>query len=445
MKKFLALMLALCMTFSLAACGSSDDDGGDASSASDASASSTEEEAGSDASSEAEGEVSSSAEGEATAADSDLKIGIVLVGDENEGYTYAHIEGIQEAAASLGISDDQILWKYSISEDESCYDACIDLVESGCTLVITNSYGHQSYCQQAASECPDVQFVALTGDTANQAGLDNFHNAFTCVYQSRYVSGVVAGMKIAELVENGELSDDNYDADGNVKIGYVGAYPYAEVVSGYTAFFLGVQSVYENVSMEVQYTNSWFDLTGEYEAAKALISDGCVIIGQHADSTGAPSACQEMYESGTTVYSVGYNIDMLSVAPDAALTSATNVWSVYYEYVFSCMLNGEEIATDWAEGYDAGAVAITALGDSCAEGTADKVAEVEAALMDGSLQVFDCSTFTIDGETPTSILIDMDLDYVGDTEGVVDGVFQESVLRSAPGFSARIDGITELN
>ncbi|MCD8085226.1 MAG: BMP family ABC transporter substrate-binding protein [Clostridiales bacterium] len=441
MKKFLALMLALCMTFSLAACGGSSDSE-DEGSASTASGSTTEEEGG-DASTD--GDASSSAEGESTAANSDVKIGVVLLGDENEGYTYAHIAGIQTAAENLGLSDDQILWKYNISEDEGCYDACVDLVESGCSLILTNSYGHQSYCQQAASEFPEVEFVALTGDTANQTGMDNFHNAFTCVYQSRYVSGVVAGMKIAELVENGELSDANYDADGNVKIGYVGAYPYAEVVSGYTAFFLGVQSVYENVSMEVQYTNSWFDLTGEYEAAKALISDGCVIIGQHADSTGAPSACQEMYEAGTTVYSVGYNIDMLSVAPDAALVSATNVWAVYYEYAFSCALNGEEIATDWAEGYETGAVAITTLGDACAEGTAEKVAEVEAALTDGSLQVFDCSTFTVDGENPTSILIDMDLDYVGDTEGVVDGVFQESVLRSAPGFTARIDGITELN
>ncbi len=425
MKKLLALILALGMALSLAACGSSEE------------SSSASNETGSPESTAP----AASGEGEAAA---DVKIGIVLVGDENEGYTAAHINGINTAAANLGIDASQIIWKYSVPEDESCFDACVDLAEQGCQLIITNSYGHQSYCQQAAAEYPNVQFVADTGDTANYAGLDNFHNAFTNVYQSRYVSGVVAGMKIAELVESGALSDANY-SDGKVKVGYVGAYPYAEVVSGYTAFFLGIQSVYPDVVMEVQYTNSWFDLTGEAEAANALMSDGCVIIGQHADSTGAPSAVQAALESGTVAYSVGYNIDMLSVAPDAALTSATNNWAVFYEYAFSCLLNGEPIATDWAEGYETGAVAITELGQSCAEGTAEKVAEVEAALTDGSLQVFDCSTFTVDGENPTSILIDMDGDFTGETEGVVDGVFQESVLRSAPGFTARIDGITELN
>ncbi len=429
MKKFLALILALCMTLSLAACGSSTDDD------------STSDES---ASTESGSSEETAASAEESTASADVKIGIVLVGDENEGYTAAHIDGINTAAANLGIDASQIIWKYNVPEDESCYDACVDLAEQGCQLIITNSYGHQSYCQQAAAEYPDVQFVADTGDTANYAGLDNFHNAFTDVYQSRYVSGVVAGMKIAELVESGALTDANY-SDGKVKVGYVGAYPYAEVVSGYTAFFLGIQSVYPDVVMEVQYTNSWFDLTGEAEAANALMSDGCVIIGQHADSTGAPSAVQAALDSGTVAYSVGYNIDMLSVAPTAALTSATNNWAVFYEYVFSCILNGETIATDWAEGYETGAVGITTLGEACAEGTAEKVAEVEVALTDGSLQVFDCSTFTVDGEHPTSILIDMDGDFVGDTEGVVDGVFQESVLRSAPGFTARIDGIIELN
>jgi basic membrane protein A len=433
MKKVLALILALGMALSLASCGGSSD-AGDA--AADNSPATQPETSGTPVE-------ESAAAGEATAT-SDLKIGVVLVGDENEGYTAAHIDGIKEAAANTGIDESQIVWKYSVSEDESCYDACVDLAEQGCQLIITNSYGHQSYCQQAAAEYPDVQFVADTGDTANYAGLDNFHNAFTAVYQSRYVSGVVAGMKIAELVENGELSDANYQ-DGKVKVGYVGAYPYAEVVSGYTAFFLGIQSVYPDVVMEVQYTNSWFDLTGEAEAANALMSDGCVIIGQHADSTGAPSAVQAAQDAGTVAYSVGYNVDMLSVAPTAALTSSTNNWAVFYEYAFNCMLTGEPIATDWAEGYETGAVGITELGQSCAEGTAEKVAEVEAALTDGSLQVFDCSTFTVDGENPTSILIDMDGDFVGETEGVVDGVFQESVLRSAPGFTARIDGITELN
>ncbi len=413
MKKILSAILVVAMMFALTACGSSSSGNG------------------------------------GSASDSDVIVGVVLLGDENEAYTYAHIAGIKEAAKSLGLSDDQVKWKYSIPEDNSCYDACVDLVGQGCNLIFTNSYGHQTYTQQAASEYPDITFVAMTGDTAVTSGLSNFKNAFTHVYQARYVSGVVAGMKIAELVEEGKLSDNNYDSDGNVKIGYVGAYPYAEVVSGYTAFYLGVKSVYENVSMEVSYTNSWFDITAEGTSAESLIADGCVVISQHADSTGAPSAIQAAYENGSVCYSVGYNIDMMSVAPDVALTSATNNWEVYYEYAIGTAMKGEEIATNWAEGYETGAVAITALGDAAAEGTADKVAEVEAALKDGSLHVFDIESFTVGGKTVDSCVIDLTGDYdtddEEDKEAIWDGYFHESELRSAPSFELRIDGITELN
>lgn len=371
-----------------------------------------------------------------------IKIGVILVGDENEGYTEAHITGIKAAAKNLGIKDSQILWKYSIGEDQACYDAAADLVNKGCTLVVSNSYGHQTYMQQIAAEYPDVSFVAMTGDTAAASGLSNFSNAFTKVFESRYVSGVVAGMKIAELVADGKLTDANYDKDGNVKVGYVGAYPYAEVVSGYTAFFLGIKSVYADVTMEVQYTNSWFDLTGEGEAANLLVADGCVIIGQHADSTGAPSAVQAKLEEGTVCYSIGYNIDMLNVAPDAALTSATNNWSVYYEYAFKAHMDGEAIATNWAEGYESDAVAITTLGASCAPGTQEAVDAAVAAIKSGDLHVFDCANWTVNGKTLESY------NTVWGFEGnemISDGYFHESELRAAPAFEIRIDGIVELN
>ena len=383
---------------------------------------------------------------EAPAADA-VKIGVILVHDENTGYDSAHIEGIRKAAATAGFADDQIIWKYNIAEDESCYDTATDLVEQGCGYIFSDSYGHQSYMQQAASENPDVTFVSMTGDTAALSKLPNFKNAFNDTYQSRYVSGVVAGMKLAELVADDKVADSNKDADGNIKLGYVGAFPYAEVVSGYTGFYLGVKSIVENVVMDVSYTNSWYDPTAEAEAANALVSSGAIIISQHADSTGAPSACEALLEGGTTVYCVGYNVDMLSVAPKAALTSAQNDWSVYYTYAFNCIKNGEEIATDWAQGYSEGAVMISALGESCAKGTAEKVAEVEAGLKDGSLNVFDTSKFTVGGKPVTSAMaIDTDGDFVPDSEEAVsDGVFHESTIRSAPYFGLRIDGITELN
>ena len=423
MKKLLVLLLGLALVFTFAACG-----GGNEEPAED----NAEEESGE------------------AAETSDFKLGVVLIGDENEGYTWAHMEGIQKACESLGIDhtdSNQMVWKYVVPEDESCYDACIDLVDQGCTLVITNSYGHQSYAQQAAAECPDVTFISMTGDTAALSGLPNFKNAFNYTYESRYVGGVVAGLKLQELIDEGKVPASAIDADGNYKIGYVGAYPYAEVVSGYTGFYLGVKSVVENVAMEVLYTNSWFDITKEAEAENTLIADGCIITSQHADSTGAPSAAQAALEAGTTVYHVGYNVDMLATAPDAALTSAQNDWSVYYTYAIGAAMKGEEIATDWAEGYDAGAVMISQLGPSCAEGTAEKVAEVEAALAAGELDVFDCANFTVGGETVTSFMaIDVDGDFVGDEgEAIEDGVFKESVLRSAPYFSLRIDGIKELN
>lgn len=408
MKKLIAVALALVLALSLVACSS-------------------------DANNNAEGK--------------DVKIGVILVHDENTGYDEAHINGIKTALENCGIASEQVVWKYNVPEDEKCHDAAIELVEAGCTYIFSDSYGHQPYMQQAATEVPEVVFASMTGDTAALSGLSNFKNAFCNTYESRYVSGVVAGMKLQELIANGEVAAENMDENGNVKLGYVGAFPYAEVVSGYTAYFLGVQSVVKNVVMDVQYTSSWFDPNAEAEAANALMSRGCIIISQHADSTGAPSACQAAQEAGTTVYCVGYNIDMLPAAPTAALTSAQNDWSVYYTYAFNCILNGEEIATDWARGYAENANMISTLGESCAEGTAEKVAEVEKAIKEGTLNVFDCSTFTVGGETVTSFLaIDTDGDWVGDQgEAIENGVFHESTLRSAPYFSLRIDGITELN
>ncbi len=378
---------------------------------------------------------------------SDFKIGVVLVGDENEGYTYAHIAGIKEAMSALNIADSQVVWYYSIPESEQCYDKCIACVEAGCKLVLTNSYGHQTYCQQAAEEHPEVQFVALTGDTALKSGLKNFSNAFNKTYESRYVSGIVAGMKIKELVDAGKLTDKNYDKDGNVKVGYVGAYPYAEVVSGYTGFYLGIKSVYEKVSMEVSYTNSWFDITAEGTTAEMLIADGCVIIGQHADSTGAPAAVEAANKAGTVVYSVGYNVDMLAVAPTAALTSSTNDWGVFYKYAFETAMNGGDLATDWSEGYETGAVGITELGSSCAPGTAEAVAKAEQDIKDGKLFVFDINNFTVGGQkVESTFCFDSDGDFVYDQiEAIKDGHYDESAYISAPSFALRIDGITELN
>ena len=322
----------------------------------------------------------------------------------------------------------------------------MDLAEQGCNIIFSDSYGHQTYMLQAAREYSDITFVSCTGDQAGVAGLDNFKNIFPYTYESRYVSGVVAGMKLKELMDAGTVTDP--------KVGYVGAFPYAEVVCGYTAFLLGIQSVVPEAYMEVQYTNSWYDPVAEGEAANILMADGCVIIGQHADSTGAPSAVQEAQDKGTVAYSVGYNIDMLSVAPTAALTSAQNNWSVLYKATLEKFIAGEEIPADYATGHANNAVMISALGESCAEGTQEAVDAAWAGIDDGSLKVFDTSKFTVGGQTVTEYevnfsIIDFatgDVVFEGPTENVIaDGAFQESVYRSAPYFDLRIDGITELN
>ena len=443
MKKIIALLLAVMMLASvLAACGNNSGSGSSSATEDKSTADSAQNTAPAQSGVEEVGNFDTSS----VTADANFKMGVVLVGDENEGYTFAHMLGIKAAAEALGLSESQIIWKYNIPEDEQCKDACNDLVGQGCKLIVTNSYGHQSYTQQAAQEYPEVQFVAMTGDTAKASGLTNFSNAFTRVYESRYVSGVVAGMKLQELINNDKIADTNKDDKGNIKIGYVGAFPYAEVVSGYTAFYLGIKSIVSNVVMDVQYTNSWFDMVAEGAAADALMSRGCVIIGQHADSTGAPSAVQAAQASGKVAYSVGYNVDMLSVAPQAALTSATNNWAVYYKYAIGTAMKGEKVATNGVCGLDSGAVAITELGPACAEGTKEKVEEVEAAIKNGTLHVFDAATFTVGGETPTvAYATDTNGDFTPDADNALfDGYYHESYTQSAPSFQLRIDGITEL-
>lgn len=368
------------------------------------------------------------AEGDGVAAE-DLKIGVIYIGDENEGYTSAHMKGIDEMEEALGLDDSQVIEKTLIGEDEAAYDAAADLADQGCQVVFATSFGHETYVLQAAGEYPEVQFCHATGTQAASSGLANMHNYFTNIYEARYVSGVVAGMKLNEMIENGEITEDT------AKMGYVGAYPYAEVISGFTSFYLGAKSVCPSVTMEVKYTNSWASFDLEKECADALISDGCVLISQHADTTGAPTACE-----AAGVPCVGYNVDMTEVAPNSALTSASIDWGVYYTYAVQCVIDGEDIDVDWCKGLADGADRLTDLNEAVvAEGTADKVEEVEAAIEDGSLHVFDTSTFTVDGEELTTYVKDG-----SDVEYISDGYFHESEFGSAPAFDIIIDGITSV-
>ena len=412
MKKFLALALALVMVFALAACGEEP-------------APST----GSDAPQGSEAPV-------AGIAKEDLKVGFIFLHDENSTYDLNFINAANAAVEALGLTEDQVVMRYNVPEGQECYDAAVDLADEGCNIVFADSFGHEDFMIQAAKEFEDVQFCHATGTRAHTEGLANYHNAFASIYDGRYLAGIVAGMKLNEMIANGEITAEQ------AKMGYVGAFTYAEVLSGYTSFYLGAKSVCPSVTMEVTFTGSWYDETAEREAANNLINNGCVLISQHADSMGAPSACED-----AGVPNVSYNGSTAADCPNTYLISSRINWEPYFEYMMNCVINGEAIDTDWTGTLETGSVVLTELGAAAAEGTQEALDEAEAALLDGSLHVFDTANFTVNGETVTSFMADVNTDEnnEGDTEAIVDGYFAESTFRSAPYFTLQIDGITLLD
>ncbi len=285
-----------------------------------------------------------------------------------------------------------------------------------------------------ASDFPEVTFCHATGTKAHTENLPNFYNAFASIYEGRYLVGVAAGLKINEMIEEGKITADQ------AKMGYVGAYPYAEVKSGLTSFFLGARSVCPTVTMDVKFTNSWFDIAAEKETANALIADGCILISQHADSEGAPKACEE-----AKVPNVAYNLDTRDWGPNTALISSKINWQPYFEHIITSTINGTEITQDFCGGLEDGVVQTLGLNEAVvAKGTQEKLEEVKAKLISGEIKVFDTNTFTVDGKAVTEYMADVDSDeaFTPDTQVVADGYFHESEYRSAPYFDLVIDGIT---
>lgn len=367
----------------------------------------------------------------------DVKVGFIFLHDENSTYDKNFMDAANEAKEALGLSDEQVVFKTNVPEGNECYEAAADLADQGCNIVFADSFGHEPYILKAAKEFPEVQFCHATGTTAHTEKLDNFHNAFASIYEGRYLAGVAAGMKLNEMIENGEFTADE------AKIGYVGAYTYAEVISGYTSFFLGARSMCPTATMEVQFTGSWYDEALEKEAATKLISSGCKLISQHADSMGAPTACEN-----AGIPNVSYNGSTISACPNTFIISSRINWKPYYEYMINSYLNGEKIADDWCMGIEEGSVELTAVNEkAAAAGTADKIEEIKKQLASGDLHVFDISTFTVEGKQLDSYKadVDTDADYTPDTEVVIDGYFHESEMRSAPYFDVKIDGIKLLN
>ena len=373
---------------------------------------------------------SSSGESSGKSAES-LKFGFIYLHDENSTYDNNFLTAAKEACEKMGV---EMINKTNIDESDACKEAALDLVDQGCDIIFADSFGHEDFMIEAAKANPDVQFLHATGTKAHTEKLDNFHNAFASIYEGRYLAGVAAGMKINEMIEAGKFTKDE------AKMGYVGAHPYAEVKSGYTSFYLGAKSVCPTVTMEVKFTGSWYDETLEKEAANKLISDGCVLISQHADSMGAPTACES-----AGVPNVSYNGSTVSACPNTFIVSSKINWAPYFEYAIKCVQEGKAIDTDWTGTVATGSVELTEVNEkAAAKGTQEAIDAAKADLESGKIKVFDTANFTVKGETLKSYMADVDTDaeFKGDTEVITDGVFEESKYRSAPYFDLDIDGIS---
>ena len=393
MKKILAVLLAAVLVLALAACGGK-----------------TNDEA------------------------KDFKAGFIFLHDENSTYDLNFINAAKQACENLGVTP---ILKTNIDESNDCYEAAADLVDSGCGFVFADSFGHESFMIQAAKEFPDVQFAHATGTRAHTENLPNYANAFASIYEGRYLAGVAAGLKLNQMIEEGKITAEE------AKIGYVGAFTYAEVISGYTSFYLGAKSICPSATMEVQFTGSWYDETAEKEAATLLINDKCVLISQHADSMGAPTACET-----AGVPNVSYNGSTQSACPNTFIVSSRIDWTPYLEYAIKAAMEGKEVDKDWTGTLATASVVLTDVNETAAApGTVEKIEEVKAGLEDGSIHVFDTANFTVGGEKLDSYMADVYTDeaYQGDTEVISDGYFHESEFRSAPYFDLKIDGMTLLD
>ena len=406
MKKFLALIIALVMALSLVACGEQkqpdNTDGPD--------------------------------DGQQTAT---VKVGFITLHDENSTYDLNFINAAKEAIANLGLTDADYILKTNVPEGQECFETAMNLVDEGCNIIFADSFGHEPYMIDAAKEHPEVQFCHSTGTRAHTEGLANYHNAFASIYEGRYLAGIAAGLKLNEMIEAGKFTADE------AKMGYVGAFTYAEVVSGYTSFFLGARSVCPTVTMDVTFTGSWYDETLEKEGAEKLIQGGCKLISQHADSLGAPTACEN-----AGVPNVSYNGSTEKACPNTYIISSRINWAPYYEMCIKAVMDGTEIPADWVGTLATNSVVLTDLNTNvAAAGTAEAIAAATEKLEKGEIHVFDCANFTVKGETLTSYQADVnaDSDNTPDTEVVHDGYFSESEFRSAPYFDLQIDGINLLD
>lgn len=365
------------------------------------------------------------------------KVGFVVINDENDqGYTYNFMRGMNAALDQLKAEgyNVELSVKRNINEDAGCVDANAALAAEGCEIIFDNSYGFEPYMLTVAEDFPNVEFVGLTNAGGQTDDSDKTHNAFAAIYEGRYIAGVAAGMKLQELIDTGAIKPEE------AIIGYVGAFSFAEVISGFTSYYLGARSVCPSVTMKVQFVGSWGNPTLEAEAAQALIDAGAKLISQHSDNTTPATVAQK-----NGVFHTGYNNDMTGVAPKASLLSCRIDWTKYFHDFIKNYIDGVGNPSDYCGTYADGEVVVTELNEAiAAPGTKEAMEKAERAIADGSLKVFDISKFTIGGKTPTNAdMYDGFAAVQGDA--TYDGYFHESEITSAPYFVGQIDGITWLN
>lgn len=406
-----------------------------------------------------------------------FKVGFIFLHDESSTYDLNFINAAKAACEAFNLKDNQIVIKKNVPETSECYDAAEELVNKGCKVIFADSFSHEGFLIQSANEHPEVQYFHATGTSSNVTTgsrivkNNNVHNAFANIYEGRYLAGYTAGLKLAEMIEN---NDSKVPNSGDINIGYVGAFTYAEVISGYTAWYLGVKqgcidggkvADADRIKMKVTFTGSWYDVAKEKAGAEKLIAEKCVIISQHADSMGAPSACEEK-----GVYNVFYNGSTIKECPKTFLIASRIDWTFYMKLMIGSVMENKSVVKDYCATIEDGAVVLSEENKSLiSEAQMAKVNELKEKLVNKTVRVFDCSKFTVAKDTRNATvdengkLLTYLADYIdvkgddGKSTFEADGnvvvtdektgisYFSESTERSAPYFDLKIDGIELLD
>ena len=357
-----------------------------------------------------------------------IKVGFIHIGDASSAYTNNFYFAQKELENAL-TENVTTVSKFNVEENEKATStACDELIKEGCNIIFATSYGYSETVKGFAEAHPDVQFCQATGTNANEEPvLPNYHTFMGWIYEGRYISGVVAGLKLDELIKNGIIPKDD------VTIGYVAAFPMAEVISGYTAFFLGVRAIVPDAVMRVVYTNTWSNSFVEKKCAERLIEEGCVIISQHSDTMGPAIACEEASSlRGKTVFHVGYNQSMKDVAPTTSLVSSRINWSPYIISACEAVLKDkpiESVVKATINGNDAGSGIknnwVEIIGQNeikMADGTTQRIQEEIEKFKNGRESIFQGEYI---GKNPNAKPNSWDLRTP----------YEENANRSAPSFS----------